>query len=322
MGPCTLVVTGAAGDLSAILRAAGAADDGVAGRTAGESLAGAHRRSRQPRRVLRPVGPERAPDPHDTYTRSRNETQRHESGDDRARRAGPRVERQAGAAERPGEPRVRSKSSLSRVLSAVGYHQPPVYFLPSFTLVDDWGTHIERGGRFRLNGQVAQGRGEWSWQQNPFVGTRPYQGLLVILLMFNSSRSEERRTTRSTSTGTSEGVEQWYVVRDLGSGARRTGRLAPTRGDPDVFERQPFITRRQRRLRHVQLSRLASGADPGTDHARRSWRGRARCSRDSMRTSGKTRSAPVATRARSPTDSSAHCAGESPTDKPSRLRAR
>src|SRR5262245_32002468 len=25
---------------------------------------------------------------------------------------------------------------LSRVLSAVGYHQPPVYFLPSFTLAD------------------------------------------------------------------------------------------------------------------------------------------------------------------------------------------
>src|SRR5262245_33847055 len=28
--------------------------------------------------------------------------------------------------------------TLSRVLSAVGYHQPPVYFLRSFSLKDDW----------------------------------------------------------------------------------------------------------------------------------------------------------------------------------------
>ena len=26
--------------------------------------------------------------------------------------------------------------TLSRVLSAVGYHQPPVYFLPTFTLTE------------------------------------------------------------------------------------------------------------------------------------------------------------------------------------------
>src|SRR5262249_43342985 len=40
---------------------------------------------------------------------------------------------------------------LSRVLSAVGYHQPPVYFLPAFTSRDAQGTHSEPGGRFRLN---------------------------------------------------------------------------------------------------------------------------------------------------------------------------
>src|SRR5258708_4970099 len=76
---------------------------------------------------------------------------------------------------------------LSRVLGAVGYHQPPVYFVPSFTLADEAGTHVERGGRFRLHAHALDDRGEWSWQQNPFVGTKPYQGLLVILMMFNSS---------------------------------------------------------------------------------------------------------------------------------------
>src|SRR5262245_19145741 len=40
---------------------------------------------------------------------------------------------------------------LSRILSAIGYHQPPVYFLPALTLRDDTGTRTEPGGRFRLD---------------------------------------------------------------------------------------------------------------------------------------------------------------------------
>lgn len=50
---------------------------------------------------------------------------------------------------------------LSRLLSAVGYHQPAVYFLPAFTVKDDWGTHTEVGGRFRFKVDTLQdlGRG-------------------------------------------------------------------------------------------------------------------------------------------------------------------
>jgi hypothetical protein len=60
---------------------------------------------------------------------------------------------------------------LSRVLSAVGYHQPPVYFLPTFTLADEGGTHPAPGGRFRLHDKSLKNLGSWSWQQRPFVDT-------------------------------------------------------------------------------------------------------------------------------------------------------
>ena len=49
--------------------------------------------------------------------------------------------------------------ALSRLLSAIGYHQPPVYYLPTFTLKDDWGTHVEPGGRFRLKDKTLEERG-------------------------------------------------------------------------------------------------------------------------------------------------------------------
>jgi hypothetical protein len=129
---------------------------------------------------------------------------------------------------------------LSRLLSAIGYHQPPVYFLPSFTLVDDWGTHTEPGGRFRLHDKALKDRGEWSWQENPFVGTKPYQGLLAILMMVNSSDLKNANNTLYDHRS-KEGVERWYVVRDLGMALGTTGRFAPRRADPDAFERQRFV---------------------------------------------------------------------------------
>jgi len=131
--------------------------------------------------------------------------------------------------------------TLSRVLSAVGYHQPPVYYLPSFSIKDAKGVHIEPGGRFRLTEKSIEHVGAWSWQQNPFVGMRPYQGLLVILMMFNSSdiKNENNALYDVKHQG---GVEQWYVVRDLGTALGETGRLAPLRGDPDIFAREAFIT--------------------------------------------------------------------------------
>ena len=130
---------------------------------------------------------------------------------------------------------------LSRLLSAVGYHQPPVYFLPSFTMTDASGTHLEPGGRFRLKTQALAKRGEWSWQQNPFVGTRPYQGLLVILLMFDSSDLKNVNNTLYEMRSPGEPPRLWYVVRDLGTALGETGRLAPKRSDPDLFERHRFV---------------------------------------------------------------------------------
>lgn len=129
---------------------------------------------------------------------------------------------------------------LSRVLSAIGYHQPPVYFLPAFTLVDDWGTHTQPGGRFRPHEKTLKEIGEWSWQQNPFVGLRPYQGLLVVLMTFNSTDLKNSNNTLYQHRN-GDFLEHWYVVRDIGTALGNTGRLAPTRGDPEIFEQQRFI---------------------------------------------------------------------------------
>ena len=136
--------------------------------------------------ITGPWGSERAPDPEAIYTF----VERKQQGTN----PGVTVEDPHGREWHVKQPPHNDQGAegpievtLSRVLSAVGYHQPPVYFLPAFSMKDDKGVHVEPGGRFRLTDKSIEHVGEWSWQQNPFVGMRPYQGLLVILMMFNSS---------------------------------------------------------------------------------------------------------------------------------------
>jgi hypothetical protein len=132
--------------------------------------------------------------------------------------------------------------TVSRVLSAIGYHQPPVYFLRSFLMRDASGTRQVPGGRFRLHDGTMHSRGSWLWQQNPFIGTRPFQGLLVILLAFNSFDLKSANNSVYDVRLSGGRTEQWYVVRDLGAALGESARLGPTRNDPGRFERQTFIT--------------------------------------------------------------------------------
>jgi len=130
--------------------------------------------------------------------------------------------------------------AVSRLLAAVGYHQPPVYYLPSFTLKDDWGTHVEPGGRFRLKVEQLKDEGFWRWDDNPFIGSKPYQGLLVMLMMFNDT--DLKNSNNSLYERRVGGkVEKIYMVRDVGASLGDLHPLAPRKGHPEAFERTPFI---------------------------------------------------------------------------------
>ena len=130
--------------------------------------------------------------------------------------------------------------TLSRLLSAVGYPQPPVYHLPAFRLKDDFGTRAMQGGRFRLKEQSLKDEGEWRWEENPFIGSKPYQGLLVMLMMFNSTDMKNSNNTLYQHHN-GDLVEQWYTVRDIGAALGDTVFLAPRKNNVEAFENSPFI---------------------------------------------------------------------------------
>src|SRR5205807_5912899 len=84
-------------------------------------------------------------------------------------------------------PEAQTEVVSSRIVWALGYHEVPSYFVERWIAVDHAKGQVIGSGRFRPHDLGLHSRGTWSWQQNPFVGTRPYNGLLVLMMILNST---------------------------------------------------------------------------------------------------------------------------------------
>jgi hypothetical protein len=140
-------------------------------------------------------------------------------------------------------PESQSEVVLSRILWGLGYHQPPVYYLPSWKLARDGHVRIESEARFRPKlPQLERLKEDWWWQQNPFVGTRELSGLLVVLMMFNSTDLKNDNNSIYKLKEPWDGADRWFVVRDLGASLGETGKVFPQRNWLDGFEKHGFLT--------------------------------------------------------------------------------
>jgi hypothetical protein len=130
----------------------------------------------------------------------------------------------------------------SRITWAAGYRQPPTYYLRDWRLAGCPEEGPQYPGRFRPEISGMEKVGEWSFHKNPFVGSQPYKGLLVLMLILNNWDLLERNTARYALEAPPDGIPHWYVVRDLGAALGRS-RFFPqgTRNDLEGFEREDFV---------------------------------------------------------------------------------
>lgn len=142
-------------------------------------------------------------------------------------------------------PEAQTEVVVSRVLWGLGYHQPPIYYLPSFRLQgggEDEPARVSEA-RFRPKLPHLERLDEvWSWADNPFSGTRELKGLLVILLMLNSTDLKDSNNSIYALKKPWDGASRWFVVRDIGAALGETGTLYPRRNWLEGFERESFIT--------------------------------------------------------------------------------
>jgi hypothetical protein len=148
---------------------------------------------------------------------------------------------------------AQSEVAVSRILWAIGFHQPPIYFIRDWTMAGAPDRVRPEPARFRPDLPDARAGDHWSWYENPFIGTRPFAGLIVANLLLTQWDWKASNNRIYELASPRNDVRRWYVVRDLGASlgrftypralewTRLRGFGQGTKNDLAGFEQQPFL---------------------------------------------------------------------------------
>src|SRR5215471_1746071 len=138
----------------------------------------------------------------------------------------------------------------SRLVWAVGYEANEDYFLPALR-VEGLPAHLHRGrklvgpdgtmqnARLKRYSKDEKKIGTWSWRDDPFRGTREYNGLRVLMAVINNWDLKDENNAIMA-----EDHAQVYMVSDLGAsfGDSRFGwTQKSSKGNLRVYSRSRFI---------------------------------------------------------------------------------
>jgi hypothetical protein len=123
---------------------------------------------------------------------------------------------------------VKSETAATRLLWAAGYLVDEVYYRPQIRVRGL--PRLDRGQEFVSGDTISNVRLErehdkspsttWSWYKNPFVDTREFNGLKVMMALINNWDLKEANNRASETAG---GVR--YEITDLGASFGRTGNI-------------------------------------------------------------------------------------------------
>ncbi|HYX70743.1 MAG TPA: hypothetical protein VE825_16530 [Terriglobales bacterium] len=142
----------------------------------------------------------------------------------------------------------------SRLLWAVGYTTDEEYFVADLK-VQGLPAHLHRGQKYvRRDGHVRNARlkrapedmkksGQWKWKENPFQGTREFDGLRVMMAVLNNWDLKDSNT--AVYADKSDPGQQTFIVSDLGASFGTTGRSwkqQKGKGNLASYGKSQFIT--------------------------------------------------------------------------------
>ena len=170
---------------------------------------------------------------------------------------------------------VQPEIVVSRLLWAIGFHQPAVYYMPPGWTIEgapgwlDLAEGKQNGARFRPDLPNQDVIGEWSWYDNPFVGTRAFKGLVLANLMLSNWDFKANNNRIYTVKPPIGDASRIFVVQDLGASLGietprllhkiRLRSLRGTKGRIEDFERSGFV----RRVNGERVELEYNGMDPG-----------------------------------------------------------
>jgi len=154
---------------------------------------------------------------------------------------------------------ARPETVASRLVWSVGYYTSEDYLVPEIQ-VANLPTHLHRGQNFiaprgtahnaRLK-RYLEGEtkiGIWKWRQNPFLGTKEFNGLRVMMALINNwdLKDDNNSVYREKGRGSREPGETIFMVSDLGAsfgtaGLNWTEKIS--KGNLRSFSHSKFISK-------------------------------------------------------------------------------
>lgn len=151
---------------------------------------------------------------------------------------------------------ARPETVASRLVWAVGYFADENYFAGELR-VHKLPERLRRGQQYIAPGgalrnvrlkRYSQGSerlaGEWQWRENPFAGTREFNGLRVLMALINNWDLTDENTSIHERTRGGEVIARYYIVGDLGStfgSGDLTWPMHKARGNLDAYRSSRFI---------------------------------------------------------------------------------
>jgi hypothetical protein len=149
---------------------------------------------------------------------------------------------------------VHAEVVSSRIAWAMGYMVEESYFIPSGTVNGVTGLgrakkFIGSGGSFtnamfeKRPDDIARRATPWSWDSNPFVGSKELSGLAVVcFLLSNWDAKESNNNVLGMFEEDGKTVKEWYLVADWGGTFGKTGGfMSHSKWDPADYGKQAFI---------------------------------------------------------------------------------
>ena len=157
-------------------------------------------------------------------------------------------------------PEAKPETTAARIMWAAGYHVDQNYFVEQ-ARIEGYEEPIVRNVRFERRDDGTKEAGNWSWETNPFVGTREFEGLKVLVALLKNwdvKTSNNKIVLHEQPGGP---IRHIYFVGDLGATLGATGSffnkvpflsdLPPDqplglttkrgKGNPEAFSKEAFI---------------------------------------------------------------------------------
>lgn len=147
---------------------------------------------------------------------------------------------------------VHAEVAASRLVWACGYVVEESYFIPSGKIIGVKGlgrakNFVAADGSFtnamfeNRPDTVARRNVRWSWEANPFAGSKELSGLAILNVLLNNWDAKVDNNNVLGMYGDDGKVYDWYIQSDWGGTFGKTGTFAKSKWDVRDYTRQAFI---------------------------------------------------------------------------------